>query len=102
MVGLENEGQTHLCMTFHISGCKNHTDMIFVAILIFMRPVKSKMLKYITYFNCLTLELKVIHIICMTLLISGCMHAIDSILVSIRIFSISRISENSSSVTTRP
>ena len=29
------------------------------------------------------MELKVIHIIPMTLLISGCMHAIDSILVSI-------------------
>ena len=30
MVDLENEGQTHLCMTFRISGCKHHTDMIFV------------------------------------------------------------------------
>ena len=34
MVDLENEGQTHLCMTFCISGCKHHTDMIFVSILI--------------------------------------------------------------------
>ena len=57
------------------------------------------MLKYITYLNCLTLELKVIYIICMTLLISDCMHAIDSILVSILTFSISVISENPSLVT---
>ena len=25
MVDLENKGQTHLCMTFRISGCKHHT-----------------------------------------------------------------------------
>ena len=85
MVDLENEGQTHLCMTFCISGCKRHTDMIFVSILIFSRPVISKMLKHIKYLNCLILELKVIHIFRMTLLISGCVHAIDSILVSILI-----------------
>ena len=45
MVDLENEGQTHLCMTFRISGCKHHTDMIFVSILTIWRPRMSKMLK---------------------------------------------------------
>ena len=45
MVDLENEGQTHLCMTFRISGCKHHTDMIFVSILTISRPGMSKMLK---------------------------------------------------------
>ena len=45
MVNLENEGQTHLCMTFHISGCKHHTDITFVSILTFSRPGISKMLK---------------------------------------------------------
>ena len=44
MVDLENEGQTHLCMTFRISGCKHHTDMIFVSILTISRPGMSKML----------------------------------------------------------
>ena len=45
MVDLENEGKTHLCMTFRISGCKHHTDMIFVSILTISRPRMSKMLK---------------------------------------------------------
>ena len=45
MVDLENEGQTHLCMTFRISGCKPHTDMIFVSILTISRPRMSTMLK---------------------------------------------------------
>ena len=45
MVDLENEGQTQLCMTFRISGCKHHTDMIFVSILTISRPGMSKMLK---------------------------------------------------------
>ena len=45
MVDLENKGQTHLCMTFRISGCKHHTDMIFVSILTISRPGMSKMLK---------------------------------------------------------
>ena len=44
MFDLENEGQTHLCMTFRISGCKHHTDMKFVTILTFSRPGISKML----------------------------------------------------------
>ena len=26
MVVLENEGQTHLCMTFRMSGCKHHSE----------------------------------------------------------------------------
>ena len=41
MVDIENEGQTHLCMTFRISGCKHHTDMIFVSILTNSRPRMS-------------------------------------------------------------
>ena len=45
MVDLENEGQTHLCMTFRISGCKHHADMIFVSILTIWMPRMSKMLK---------------------------------------------------------
>ena len=45
MVDLANKGQTHLCMTFRISGCKHHTDMIFVSILTISRPGMSKMLK---------------------------------------------------------
>ena len=45
IVDFENEGQTHLCMTFRISGCKHHTDMIFVSILTILRPRMSKMLK---------------------------------------------------------
>ena len=45
MVDLENEGQTHLCMTIRISGCKHHTDMIYVSILTISRPRMSKMLK---------------------------------------------------------
>ena len=44
-VELENEGQTHLYMTFRISGCKHHTDMIFVSILTISRPRMSKMLE---------------------------------------------------------
>ena len=45
MDDLENKGQTHLCMTFRISGCKHHTDMIFVSIVTISRPGMSKMLK---------------------------------------------------------
>ena len=45
MVDLKNKGQTHLCMTFRISGCKHHADMIFVSILTISRPGMSKMLK---------------------------------------------------------
>ena len=45
MVDLENGGQTHLCMTFRISGCKHHTDKIFVSILTISRPKMSEMLK---------------------------------------------------------
>ena len=44
MFDLENEGQTHSCMTFRISGYKHHTDMNFVSILTFSRPGISKML----------------------------------------------------------
>ena len=40
------------------------------------------------------MELKVIYIFLMTLLISGCMHAIDSILVSILTFTMLRILKN--------
>ena len=43
MFDLENKGQTHLCMTFRISGCKHHTDMIFVSFLTISRPGMSKM-----------------------------------------------------------
>ena len=42
----------------------------------------SKMLKLFTYLKRLTLKLKFVHIIYMTWLISGCMPAIDSSLVS--------------------
>jgi hypothetical protein len=42
MVDLENEGQTHLCMTFRIFGCKHHTNMIFVSFLTFFTPGISK------------------------------------------------------------
>ena len=45
MVDLENKGQTHFCMTFRISGCKHHTDMIFVSILTTSRPGMSRMSK---------------------------------------------------------
>ena len=45
MVDLENEGQTYLCMTFRISGCKHHTAMIFVSILTISRPRMANMLK---------------------------------------------------------
>ena len=86
-------------MTFRISGCKHHTDMIFVSILTISRPGMSKMLKQFTYLKHFTLELKVIYIFHMTLLISGCMPTIDSILVSILTFSMSRISKNPKSAT---
>ena len=99
MVDLENKGQTHLYMTFRISACKHHTDMIFVSILTISRPGMSKMLKKFTNLERLTLKLKVIQILHMTLLISGCMLAIDSIVVSILTFSMLRISENLFSVT---
>ena len=68
--------------------------MIFVSILTILRPRMSKMLKLYTYLESLTLKPKVIHILHMTLLISGSMLAIDSILVSILTFSKSGISEN--------
>ena len=45
MVDLENEGQTHLFMTFRISGCEHHTDMIFASILTISKPRMSKMMK---------------------------------------------------------
>ena len=45
MVDLENEGQTHLCMTFLISGSKHDTNSILVSILTFSRSRISKMLK---------------------------------------------------------
>ena len=45
MVDLDNKGQTHLCMTFRISGCKHHTDMIFVSILTTSRSGMSRMSK---------------------------------------------------------
>ena len=50
MFDLENEGQTHLCMTFRISACKHHADMIFVLILIFSRPedIKNVELIYVS------------------------------------------------------
>ena len=38
IIDLENEGQTHLCMAFRNSGCKNYTDMICVSILTISRP----------------------------------------------------------------
>ena len=81
MVDFENEGQTHMCMALRI--CKHHTDMIYVSILTFSRPGISKMLNWFMYLKRLTLELEVIHIFHLTLLISGCMHAIDSILVGV-------------------
>ena len=99
MVDFENEGKTHLCMTFRVSGCKHHTDMIFVSILTFSRTWLSKIFKLFTSFKRLTLELKVIHIFPMTLLMSGCMHAIDPNFVSNITFTMWRISENPKSVT---
>ena len=98
MVDFENEGQTHLCMTFRISSCKHHTDMIFVSILTISKPMMSKIMKYFTYLQRLTLKLKVIHILQMTLIISGIILAIDSILVSILTLSKSEISENPFSI----
>ena len=96
---LENQGQTLFCMTFLISGCKHYTKLILVSILTFSRSRIWKMLKKITWSWRLTLELKVTHIHCMTFLSSGYIHATDSILVSILTFTMSRISENSKSVT---
>ena len=54
MVDLENEGQTHLCMTFRISGCKHHTDMIFVSIPTILRLRMSKMSAFVIR-TCFTL-----------------------------------------------
>ena len=62
--------------------------MVFVSILTFSTPGVSKMLKYITS------EFKISHIFRMTYLISGWKHAIDSILVLILTFLMSRISDN--------
>ena len=45
---LENQGQTPICMTAHISGCKQDTKLILVSILTFSRSKISKMLKAIT------------------------------------------------------
>ena len=97
MVDLENEGQTHLCMTFRISGCKHHTNMIFVSNIFEACDIDN--FEIIHVFQTFTLELNVIHISPMTLLISGFMPAIDPILVSIQTFAMSRISENPESVT---
>ena len=99
MFDLENLGQTFFCMTFHISGCKHDTKSILVSILTFSRSRISKILKTNTWPYRLTLKLKVIHFFHMTLLISGCMPAIYSILVSNLTYSRSRISENSFSGT---
>ena len=86
-------------MTFHISGCKHDTRSILVSISTFSRSRISKLLKAYTWPYRLTLKLKVIHFFHMTLLISGCMLAIYSILVSNLTYSRSRISENLFSVT---
>ena len=86
-------------MTFHISGCKHDTKSILVSILTFSRSRISKILKINTWPYRLTLKLKVIHFFHMTLLISGCMPAIYSILVSNLTYSRLRISENLFSVT---
>ena len=94
MLDLENLGQTCFCMTFHISGCKHDTKSILVSILTFSRSRISKIIKTNTWPYRLTLKLKVMHFFHMTLLISGCMHAIYSILVSNLTYSRSRISEN--------
>ena len=94
MFDLENLGQTFCCMTFHISGCKHDTKSILVSILTFSRSMISKIIKTNTWPYRLTLKLKVIHFFHMTLLISGCMPAIYSILVSNLTYSRSRISEN--------
>ena len=64
---LENQGQTPFCMTFLISGCKHDTKLILVSILTFSRSGISNMWKKITWPWRLTLELKVTHILCMTL-----------------------------------
>ena len=94
MFDLENLGQIFFCMTFHISGCKHDTKSILVSILTFSRSKISKIIKTNTWPYRLTLKLKVIHFSHMTLLISGCMPAIYSILVSNLTYSRSRISEN--------
>ena len=86
-------------MTFHISGCKHDTKSILVSILTFSRSRISKISKTNTWSYRLTLKLKVIHFFLMTLLISDCMPAIYSILVSNLTYSRSRISENLFSVT---
>ena len=91
---LENLGQTFFCMTFHIIGCKHDTKSILVSISTFSISRISKILKINTWPYRLTLKLKVIHFFHMTLLISGCMPAIYSILVSNLTYSRSRISEN--------
>ena len=93
MFDLENLGQTFFCMTFHIFGCKHDTKSILVSISTFSISRISKILKTNTWPYRLTLKLKVIHFFHMTLLISGCMPAIDSILVSNLTYSRSRISE---------
>ena len=89
-------------MTFHISGCKHDTKSILVSILTFSRSRISKIIKTNTWPYRLTLKLKVIHFFHMTLLISGCMPAIHSILVSNLTYSRSRISENLFPVTWPP
>ena len=82
------------CTTFHISDCKHDTKSISVSILTFSRSRISRIMKTNTWLHRLTLKLKVIHLFHMTSLISGCMPAIYSILVSILTYSRSRISEN--------
>ena len=73
----------NLCITFRISDCKHPKDMIFVSILTFFKAWDIENFAIINISQTLTLELMVIHIFPMTLLITGCMHAIDLILMSI-------------------
>ena len=56
MFHLENEGQTLVCMTFRISGCKHPTDMIFVSILTLLRPRMSKNVELIHVSSTFDLE----------------------------------------------
>ena len=92
MGDLANEDQTHLCMTFRISGCKHHTDMIFV-------PWDIENVKIIYVSQTFDLGTQDHTHFSYDLDIFGCVHAIDSILVSILTFSMPRISKNPSSVT---
>ena len=73
-----------------------------VSILTFLRSRISKMFKKFMWPWRLTLELKVTHIHCMTFLISACIHAADWILVSILIYTMSRISKMKVKQRSRP